>query len=293
MPGFPNGTAIHYPRGCGFGPGYSLTIDTQYEIALWLYGPPGCGKSTVISGFEAMLGPRAGVFGLANVERSQFSLTNILGKTLLTSTEQPSGFVVATQIVNAIISGERIEIDIKFKNPVIFKPCAKLLWSMNDLPRTNDPNNGLYRRVKVILFPPLAPEKRLPDLKAAIKNEGAGILNWALDGLDRLRKRHRFEIPGCVLDATAQFQKTNDTARLFVEEKCSVSPSFKIKSSDLYDAYSRWCYFNGHKPKSSTSVAEDWKRLGFTRMKSNGCSWWHGLMEIKANLVEGVDTWTL
>jgi hypothetical protein len=29
--------------------------------------------------------------------------------------------------------------------------------------------------------------------------------------------------------------------------------------------YKQWCELNGHKPKSSTSVSEDWQRLGFER----------------------------
>ena len=38
--------------------GYSLTTDTSLELAVWLYGPPGSGKSTFIEGFWATLGPR-------------------------------------------------------------------------------------------------------------------------------------------------------------------------------------------------------------------------------------------
>lgn len=36
--------------------GYALTTDTSLEIALWLYGPPGSGKSTALAGAMAMLG---------------------------------------------------------------------------------------------------------------------------------------------------------------------------------------------------------------------------------------------
>jgi hypothetical protein len=71
--------------------GYCLTPDVSHETALWLYGPPGGGRSTLIAGAEAMLGEKAGTLGLRKLERSQFALSKIPGKTLLTATEQPAG----------------------------------------------------------------------------------------------------------------------------------------------------------------------------------------------------------
>ena len=46
--------------------GYCLTTDTAHEIAVWLHGPPGSGESTFIEGLKGMLGPRAGLLGLAD-----------------------------------------------------------------------------------------------------------------------------------------------------------------------------------------------------------------------------------
>src|SRR5262249_18895896 len=36
--------------------GYSVTSETLHEIALWLYGPPGGGKSTYIEGLKSAVG---------------------------------------------------------------------------------------------------------------------------------------------------------------------------------------------------------------------------------------------
>src|SRR5574341_613589 len=110
--------------------GYALTTDTRYELAIWFYGPPGSGRSTILTGFQAMLGGRVGSLGLADIERSRFALTNIPGKTLLISTEQPSMYFTATHILNAIISGETIEVDRKYRDPVQIEPRAKMVWAM-------------------------------------------------------------------------------------------------------------------------------------------------------------------
>jgi len=88
--------------------GYSLTPDTKHEIAIWLYGEPGTGKSTILEGLKAMLGTRAGILGLADIERSKFALSNLPGKTLVWSAEQPDSFISLSYILNQIISGETV-----------------------------------------------------------------------------------------------------------------------------------------------------------------------------------------
>jgi putative DNA primase/helicase len=50
--------------------GYCLTADTSYEIAPWLYGPRGSGRSTFVEGLLAMLRARAGRLSLRDPDGS-------------------------------------------------------------------------------------------------------------------------------------------------------------------------------------------------------------------------------
>jgi putative DNA primase/helicase len=131
----------------------------------------------------------------------------------------------------------------------------------------------------------LADADRDPELKEKIKLEGAGILNWALIGLERLRERKRFLIPPGVQGATDDFIHKNDIPKLFVEESGAKvdynDQKCRTPSQELYDAYADWCKRNGHKPMSSTKMAEEWKRLGFEKINSNGRKFWQGI-EISA-----------
>ncbi|MDP9437240.1 MAG: phage/plasmid primase, P4 family, partial [Actinomycetota bacterium] len=251
--------------------GYALTPDTSLEMAVWLQGPPGSGKSTFIEAIKAVLGPRCGILGLADVERSRFALSKIPGKTLLTATEQPADFIASTHVLNALISGEEVQAEEKFKPSYTVIPRAKLLWGMNTLPRIKDANSGLFRRVTVVSFPPLRVE-RDPELKDKIKAEAPGILNWALEGLRRLRERGRFEPPEVVRTATEGFHEANDVPTMFVREACVVSDAAgcEERAGALYEAYRHWCRVNGHKPLSSTAVASEWARLGFGSRNLNG-----------------------
>ena len=48
-------------------------------------------------------------------------------------------------------------------------------------------------------------------------------------------------------------------------------------SQDLYEAYVKWCEKNGHLALSSTKMAREWERLGFTKQRINGSSYWVGI----------------
>jgi putative DNA primase/helicase len=148
---------------------------------------------------------------------------------------------------------------------------------MNDLPRIVDPNNGIFRRAKIIHLPQI--EKKDPTMKIRIGGEGAGILNWALDGLDRLRNRGAFEVPESIREAIEDFKSDADVECAFLNEKYNLTknPDDKVKPNDLYSIYRDWCIENGHKPKSSTRVARDWRRLGLTRVTMHGYPMWAGI----------------
>jgi putative DNA primase/helicase len=258
--------------------GYSLTTDCQYEIAVWLYGPRGSGKSTFIEGLKAMLGTKAGQLGLAQLENSRFGLADLPSRTLLFSTEQPSEFIRTGHVLNALISGEEVIMERKFKDAEHVIPHAKLLWAMNDLPRIKEASSGLFRRVKVVEFPKLDETKRDPKIKQAIQAMGPAILNWALDGLDRLNRRGRFEIPDCVKKATMQFEEVNDIFKMYTEERCDLGSSYKERAGTLYADYTTWCIENGHKPKSSTSLAiDDYKRYGLVKVHTMTGNYYEGI----------------
>lgn len=184
----------------------------------------------------------------------------------MVATEQPSSFLASTEVLNAIISGEPVQVERKYRDAYTITPRAKIAWAMNELPRIGAADSGLFRRVKVLEFPGLDPEERDPKVKAEIMEEGAGILNWALEGLDRLRKRGEFEIPDCVVAATNEYQEVNDVPALFADEVCIRDDGAEIKSSKLYGLYRAWCEEHGHKPQSSTTIARDWKRLGYEKV---------------------------
>jgi putative DNA primase/helicase len=249
--------------------GYCLTTSTDHETALWLYGPPGGGKSTFIEGLNAMLGSRSCALGLGDIDASRFALTTLIGKTLAVSAEQPSEFIRQAHVINSIISGEPIHIDRKHRDPITIVPHAKIIWAMNEVPQVR--STGIFRRVKVVQFPGIPIENRNPRIKEEIKNSGMAVTNWALAGLKRLTQRGSFLVPAEVEEATNYYRDTNDVPKLFLEECCEPNDASRVNASKLYKAYVHWCKENGHRPESATKFGINMERLGARKIpKSHG-----------------------
>ena len=257
--------------------GYALTTDTSHEMALWLLGEGGTGKSTFVEGLVGISGNRAGKLGLADLERSSFALENIVGKTLLTATEQPATFVKQIDVINTLVSGELISINRKNKPIMDVRSTAKLLWAMNEAPKIREHGSGIFRRIQIVKFPPLGGRKN-PAVKERIMTlELPGILNWAIEGLKRLRERDRFDVPQSVRVAVEEFAYSNDPVAQFLDDMCERSHEYREGKQRLYDTYSKWCSKTGHKPKNRGSFKEDLDRLGLPEKAVNGKRQFHGV----------------
>jgi putative DNA primase/helicase len=204
-------------------------------------------------------------------------LPELIGKTLMTSTEQASPKLLRSDLFNRMISGESVMVEKKFCDPYSFTPHAKFLFAMTEHPQLSEAGNGFFRRLAVVPFPARPIGDRDPAVKEKIKTESAGILNWALEGGDRLRMRGRFDLPSCVLAATKEMQAISDAIGAFLEDWCVIKADTEIQSKRLYAAYKAWCKENSHQPKSSTAMAPEWTQRGFCRRRINGRTFWTGL----------------
>jgi P4 family phage/plasmid primase-like protien len=257
--------------------GYCLTTDTSHETALWLHGEPGGGKSTVLEGLETMLGERCGTLGIARIEKSRFGLAAILGKTLLIASDQPAGYITASNILNNLISGETLQVERKFRDAVDVRPKAKIAWSMNDLPTVKGGGtSGLFRRVEVVKCGTVPESERDPEVKELVRQEAAGILNWALDGLERLRKQGHFTVTDEMQRASDDFQRLNDKARMFVEEQLERDADKRVASGRLYGAYKAWCEQNGYRARARQKMRSEWERLGLEHKKKAAGIFYYG-----------------
>ena len=254
--------------------GYSLTTDTRYEIALWLYGPPGGGKSTYVEALEGALGPaRCVTLSAANV-RDKFGLGNIAGKTLAVSAETPSRALSYLDKLNSLISGENLRVEEKYHQGYDLTPRVKLLWCMNTLPQITEANSGIFRRVKLVKLQTVADPD--PMLKVELRQSGQMLINIFIAGLKRLRDRERFQIPPSVTQATADYKADNDIVAQFVAEHCEREHDYQQRAQPFIKQFRQWSYDNGIKPPAAPQLVAELERLGFGYKRSDGI-WYLGI----------------
>jgi putative DNA primase/helicase len=221
-----------------------------------------------------MLGARRGTLSIKDIADSRFGLSGIVGKTLLSSTENPGDYLKSTTTINQVISGDTVRIERKGKDAFDYDPITKILWAMNDLPQLRDQQSGLWRRVNVVEFPPIPEHKRNPDVKDAIRLEGAGILVRALEGLGRLRRRGGFEVPASVKSATEEYRSDNDLAAQFLAHANTAPGNVEVSAQTLTAVYNAWRADNGSGGVSTQTAAKDWDRLGFAKKRTKqGFKW--------------------
>lgn len=170
--------------------GYCLTTDTRYQVMLWIEGAPATGKTTFLDAVVGMLGELAAIVPIAaTVQR--FGLSNIEGRTLLYSDNQTLSYLPKASVMNQLVDGEYIEIKEKYRAKGNVRAVGKVLWVMNEKPAikgSETHNIGIWRRLKLLKF--VKNYGALdPHLKKRVAEEKAGMVNWALAGLSRLRAR--------------------------------------------------------------------------------------------------------
>ena len=144
---------------------YCLTQETKLETLLWLDGPSGSGKSTIIAALQAMIGSK-GVQLASRIWNDQSLLYLWLwARNVILSPElQLTSIPTNLDILNKIVSGETLLVEKKYEHPYEYVSHAKVVCASTFRPNI-PPDNGLYRRVKVIKLPSLSESERDPNLK--------------------------------------------------------------------------------------------------------------------------------
>jgi putative DNA primase/helicase len=78
-----------------------------------------------------------------------------------------------------------------------------------------------------------------------------GILNWALDGLERLTERGAFTEPASSADAIAALHDLVSPVSAFVRDCCTLGGEVSV--DDVYRAWCLWADTNGHRSGSQQS----------------------------------------
>ena len=75
--------------------------------------------------------------------------------------------------------------------------------------------------------------------------ERPGILNWAIDGLDRLRKRGYFLQPDSGKALLDDLHELSSPVGQFARDCCVLAPIKEIGCRELFNTWKQWCELQG------------------------------------------------
>jgi P4 family phage/plasmid primase-like protien len=249
--------------------GLSLLPDTSYEVIFILYGEGGTGKTVFLYILTNLIG-KDNVCTLSLNKFVEKHSTHLLTENLLNivgDLPTAGNGVNLNQIegiLKDIASGGNIPVERKNKDPLTAPAIARCVFASNSLPSFADRSDGIWDRLRIIPFNQKFrdSEKQNPNLKYDIvKNELPGIFNWALEGLNKLRKLRRFPDAPDGIKLVAEHRLNCDHEKQFLSEYYELSNGSYVVKADLYNHYREFCCNNGYRGKNSANFNGEVKRI--------------------------------
>lgn len=238
-------------------------IDRQkvkIEHIVILLGHGANGKSVVQQTVKGVLGEdyvsEQGVGRLCKGgNEGDFAVAEINGKRLNYCTEmEVTDFYRKTARLKTLVSGEKTTARRLYGMPYYATNIPLLMANANQVPIFNKSDEAMLRRIYVIPFNVTIPEeKQNKSLADELREEYPAILNWILEGRKKFIE-NGYKLPADLyLEQYVISEKSEfNSALRFMDKKgfkprisgVTFEPQRKIRLTELYADYQRWCWRN-------------------------------------------------
>lgn len=251
--------------------GYCLYRSSRYEKAFMLVGSGRNGKSVLIKLIESLVGgENTSHVSLQELNDERFAAADLYCKYVNTYADLESERLINTGKFKTIVSGDSIRAQRKHQQPFNYRNSAKLIFSANKIPKSEDTSYAYYRRWVIIPFHRVIEgaddDTGLID-KLTTERELSGILNIALVGLRKLIKEGGFkDIP--VEKIRQDYEYNASIVKHFVDEQCVINlhnPVFLTLTTALQDSFRIFCKTRGSKPLDDSILGKELFEMGIVK----------------------------
>lgn len=248
--------------------GYVLIHNNRAKKFFNFYGAGDTGKSVILRVLQKIVGrdliTSIPLQDICNPSL-RFCVAGLYGKLINTCGDIPNKPLQDSGMLKMLTGDDLITAEKKGHDSFTFYNKAKMIFSMNQLPLIcNDKTEAFYNRFVIIPFENVCPkEKRDRYLHDKFNIEG--IINWSIDGLQRLLKNDlQFSLSEKNINIVNKYKKDNNNVLQFSEE-CLVKvdsdedKTTNISTSEVYKAYKQFCFDNGYSPLGRNNFIKDMK----------------------------------
>jgi len=273
--------------------GYCLFESYELQYILFLHGAPRAGKSTLQRLIDRIVGDEnSSSLSLEQMNTEPHSTAALIGKLVNNAGEvNYSDLKKGAGVLNQLSGGDPISVNPKYKAMYTFINTARLIFSMNHLPKIYGDSDGFYRRVKRVEYKKemtLDEMTRYYDKKTGLFSQGCvdGIISRAVRAYHALTQRGALDFSmesDSVEEVESRYQVVSDHIAEFVYDCVTTQDRFHIDrdnaqfttNAEIYDIYIEWCDINGIIPKKYTSVFNS-RSLSVALKEAGGLKATHG-----------------
>jgi putative DNA primase/helicase len=230
--------------------GYVISGRLDLHKILLLVGPTRAGKGVTARILGELVG-RENVAGptLSSLN-GDFGLAPLLGKSLAVVSDARLNGRNASVVVERLlsISGEdTLTVNRKYREQWTGKLPTRLMLCSNELPQLGDASMAIAGRFVPLMLTKSWLNREDHELELALRAELPAVLNWALDGLERLvHQQGRFTRSPGADDAIVALQDLASPVAAFIRDRCDRGSKHEVPVDELYAAWRDWAEDNGH-----------------------------------------------
>ena len=249
--------------------GYTLFRRNELRKCFILTGNGKNGKSTLLDILKELLG-KENISSVSLDElNDRFKTFQLDGKLANIGDDISNEYIQDNSTFKKLVTGEKVNVERKGRDPYDFKNYSKLIFSANELPRINDLSGGLKRRLVFIPFNAKF-SKRDEDYDPFIKDKITTpaaleyLLKIAIDGLYRIINNNSITSSEVCDKVWEEYEAINNPVVSFIEEHKIENESV----NDVFRQYQVWCVESGLKPLSKIVFGKEVRKQGFNSNKS-------------------------
>lgn len=224
------------------GIGAVIRPNVRWDKTLFLYSCVGNnGKGTYCELLRSICGH--GNYASISIEDTakDFMLTSLLSASaVIVDENNTTGYLDDAKNFKTMVTGDVLQINQKYKDPVDFQFWGLIVQCINSMPRVSDKSSSFYRRLLMIPFEKCFTGKERKYIKQEYLRR-KDVLEYVLyKVLYGMPSYNQFDIPAACEELLNDYKSYNDPVRQFVEEILPELVWELVPYGFLYDLYKGW-----------------------------------------------------